>query len=148
MNGKPSWALIALFMALTLPTQASAQSKSPLQADHGFNKAMLAYQQQDYSGAYKQLVPLAKKDHAPAMAQLAYMYEYGIGVRKNAGEAAKLYKKLMVAYTAKATAGDAEAQYQVGQLYYGGKGVPENVPEAMEWYQKAAEQGHLISQYK
>jgi TPR repeat protein len=148
MNGKQSGAIIALFFSLALPLQANAQAKSKSQPDSGFNKAMLAYQGQNYTGAYKLLVPLAKKGYAPAMAQLAYMYEYGIGARKDAGEAAKLYKKLLSQYLEQAQQGNAEAQYQVGQLHYGGKGVPENVPEAMRWYAKAGENGHLEAQYK
>ncbi|MBP7917266.1 MAG: sel1 repeat family protein, partial [Arenimonas sp.] len=140
--------MIAFFFSLALSLQANAQTKPRSQPDSGFNKAMLAYQGQNYAGAYKLLVPLAKKNHVPAMAQLAYMYEYGIGVRKDAGEAGKLYKKLMGQYMQQAQQGNAEAQYQVGQLHYGGKGVPENVPEAMRWFAQAGENGHLESQYK
>lgn len=53
-----------------------------------------------------------------------------------------------------ALAGDAEAQYQVGKAYYEGngkkyqgKGLPDDYPRAIEYLRKAAEQGHLPSQY-
>jgi TPR repeat protein len=92
MNGKQSGALIAFFFSLALPLHANAQAKSKSQPDSGFEKAMLAYQGQNYTGAYKLLLPLAKKGYAPAMAQLAYMYEYGIGVRKDPAKRANCTK--------------------------------------------------------
>ena len=99
---KQSGAIIALFLALALPAP-NAGAADP--ASDSFDAALTVYAERNYSQSVKLLMSLAKKNYAPAQAQLAYMYEYGIGVRKDAGEAAKLYKKLMSSYTAKAATG-------------------------------------------
>ncbi|WP_417431958.1 tetratricopeptide repeat protein [Kiloniella sp.] len=39
-----------------------------------------------------------------------------------------------------------EAQYALGQMYSKGLGTEQNVKTAASWYEKAADQGHLLSQ--
>jgi hypothetical protein len=48
--------------------------------------------------------------------------------------------------TARAPAGDVEAQYHLGQAYENGFGVKKDPSEAAHWYQRAAEQGHSDAQ--
>jgi uncharacterized protein len=43
--------------------------------------------------------------------------------------------------------GHACAQYHLGWKYHNGKGVIQDYKEALKWYSKAAEQGHISSQY-
>ena len=42
--------------------------------------------------------------------------------------------------------GRVEAEFQLGVMYFLGVGVPQDVVEAVKWYQKAAEQGHVVAQ--
>ena len=64
----------------------------------------------------------------------------GIGVVKDATEAAHLYRKA-------AEQGHAEAQAFLGYLYASGEGVPEDLEEAVAWIRKAAEQGSAVGQF-
>jgi TPR repeat protein len=48
---------------------------------------------------------------------------------------------------AKASAGDAEAQYQLGRIYEFGEGIRPNAVSAVKWYRKAAEQELARAQY-
>jgi uncharacterized protein len=53
----------------------------------------------------------------------------------------------MVALTAKANAGDPEAQYQMGRAALGlGRPTPDEMAKASAWFEKAAEQGHAKAQ--
>jgi len=47
---------------------------------------------------------------------------------------------------AKATEGDAAAQYDLGWRYYFGEEVEQDYEKAVEWFTKAAEQGHTEAQ--
>jgi TPR repeat protein len=46
------------------------------------------------------------------------------------------------ALTAKAEAGDAEAQFQLGAAFAKGQGITNSYAEAARWYQRAVDQGH------
>ena len=48
---------------------------------------------------------------------------------------------------AKANKGDAKAMFKLGNMYRHGQGEEKNPTKAFEWYEKAATQGHKISQY-
>ena len=67
------------------------------------------------------------------------MYENGLGVSKDYGEAIKWYCKA-------AERGDAKAQHSLATMYLNGKGVDKNSAEALKWFLKAAEQGNVESQ--
>ena len=69
---------------------------------------------------------------------LAYMYYYGIFVKKSYKSAFELFLK----------AGEDEnlyAQEKLGDMYYEGEYVKKNFNKALEWYGKAAEQGSLYA---
>ena len=63
------------------------------------------------------------------------LYQRGVTLRKDAGEAAIWYRKA-------AAQGHAEAQFKLGAGYENGEGVEQDLNEAAIWYRKAAEQGH------
>ena len=44
---------------------------------------------------------------------------------------------------AKASAGDAKAQYQLGLFYYRGKHVPQDYAQALNWFDTAAKNGSI-----
>ncbi|KAG0274208.1 hypothetical protein BGZ95_010010, partial [Linnemannia exigua] len=48
---------------------------------------------------------------------------------------------------ARASQGEADAQFSLGDMLRDGKGVRQDRRAAMDWYSKAAEQGHARSQY-
>ena len=87
-----------------------------------------------YQSARPALTILANQDNPVAQVQYGRMYELGIGVKKNAPEAIKWYRKA-------AEKGDAQAQCALGQSYMEGEGVAQNKVTAFKWYRKAAEQG-------
>ena len=89
-----------LLFSLVLPIQAQSRKKTINDASYrsAYTVALTSYKNQQFALSVRQLIPLAKKNYAPAMAQLAYMYEYGIGLPKNVTEANKLYKKLLINY--------------------------------------------------
>ena len=86
----------------------------------------------------------------------AYCNFYGIGITKNCTEAFELFKKA-------ADTGDADSYYMLGECcetYYNygselidlksvmGLKIEEAIPYAIEYYEKAASQGHIMSQYR
>jgi uncharacterized protein len=48
---------------------------------------------------------------------------------------------------AKASLGDAAAQFNIGVMYYEGQGVQQDYNQAAAWYRKAAGQGHAKAQF-
>ncbi|KAK3820640.1 MAG: hypothetical protein J3R72DRAFT_529172 [Linnemannia gamsii] len=48
---------------------------------------------------------------------------------------------------ARASQGEADAQFALGEMLKNGKGVRQDRRAAMDWYSKAAEQGHARAQY-
>ncbi|KAG0015737.1 hypothetical protein BGZ82_001297 [Podila clonocystis] len=47
----------------------------------------------------------------------------------------------------KARLGDRDAQFALGEMYDRGQGTVQSASQALEWYEKAAEQGHIVAQY-
>ncbi len=70
---------------------------------------------------------------------LGFRYANGVGVKMDAAEAAKWYRKV-------AEQGDAIGQFLLGECYEKGNGVKKDTAEATMWYRKAADQGHLGAQ--
>lgn len=60
----------------------------------------------------------------------------------NQPEETKLFNEL----SARASAGDVEAQYEIGWRSAIGMGLPENEPLAVEFLKRAAAGGHLLAQ--
>ena len=96
---------------------------------------------------------------------LGKLYEEGVGVPADPGEAAKWYRRAAKARsgntyvysapvgderygrvipvaTGPATPGLSEAQYRLGLLYRDGRGVDQNLKRARRWLERAAEKGH------
>jgi TPR repeat protein len=65
------------------------------------------------------------------MRNLGLLYENGLGVTKDAAEAARWYQKA-------ADAGDALGMVNLGSMYENGTGVTKDAAEAARWYRKAA----------
>ena len=74
-----------------------------------------------------------------AQYELAWRYQFGIGIEQDYQEAMKWYREAAVKEY-------AAAQSQIGWMYQQGLGVEQNYAEALKWYIKAAEQGNAPAQ--
>ncbi len=89
----------------------------------------------DYARAMELYTEAADLDYADAMAQLAYMYQEGLGVERS-------YVSAMEWNNRAALQNNAQAQAQIGYMYHMGLGVTQNLDEAGRWYARAVDQGH------
>jgi hypothetical protein len=105
------------------------QSASP------FQKAVAAYNREDYAGALQLLRPVADSGNVRAQALLGFMYQGGLGVLKDYIEAAKWYRRA-------ADTGDAIAQFEIGFMHLNGQGVPRDPVSAYMWLDLAAMREH------
>jgi TPR repeat protein len=69
-----------------------------------------------------------------ATAALGTFYDYGLGTKKSASRAVKLYREA-------ASSANSDAQYNLGLALYEGRGVKRDQSEAVRWFQKAACKG-------
>ena len=95
---------------------------------------MTAFKSGDYQAAFKEWKPLADKGDANAQCNLGIMFQKGLWVDKDPGEAFRLFQSA-------ADKGNAQAQYQLAQMYAKGWGVPQNYTSALMWTQKSAAAG-------
>ncbi len=102
-------------------------------------RGVVAYFADDYKTALVILEPLAEQGYADAQTIFGAMYNNGLGVSQNYGEAIKWYRKAAVQ-------GQVGAQYNLGAVYHKGQGVEVDYGEAFKWYRKAATQGHADAQ--
>ncbi|MGA2774369.1 MAG: tetratricopeptide repeat protein [Bryobacteraceae bacterium] len=100
-----------------------------------------AYQNGDYSTAFKEFLPLAEQGSARAQFRVAYMYDVGKGVARNSEQAVRWYR-------AAAANGEAAAQYNLGLMLANGEGVAKDYDEAAKWFRSAASQGDSMAQYE
>jgi TPR repeat protein len=107
------------------------QSASP------FEKAVAAYNREDYAGALQLSRPLAESGSVPAQRLLGYMYQSGIGVLKDYFEAAKWFRA--------ADTGDDIGQYAIGMMHLNGQGVPRDPVSAYMWLDLAAMREHRLA---
>ena len=108
-------------------------------ANADFEKGHIAYLQQDYTTALKELQVSAQQGHASSQFVLGSMYINGQGVPQDDREAIVWFRKA-------AEQGNAEAQYQLGGMYLRGESIPQSYIEAANWFRKAAEQNNAKSQ--
>ncbi|MBY0239202.1 MAG: sel1 repeat family protein [Burkholderiaceae bacterium] len=105
----------------------------------GFAEGATAYNNRNYTVAYKEIEPLARAGNTDAEHLLGLMYYMGRGVQQS-------YKQAMNWHRKAAHKGKADAQYVVGAMYYTGNAVIQDHKQAITWFRKAAEQGHADAQ--
>jgi len=105
----------------------------------GFAEGATAYNNKNYSLAYKEIAPLARAGNTDAEHLFGLMYYMGRGVRQD-------YREALVWHRKAAVKGKADAQYVVGAMYYTGNAVIQDHKQAVVWFRKAAEQGHAEAQ--
>ena len=140
-------------------------------------KALEAYDFEEYENAFIWLKPWAKEGDADAQYRLGLLYENGYGVDVNTKLALKWYRasakqgqrkakrrlqNLRKSATAAsgnesvatqwyedlAVSGDSEAQYYLGFIYETGWSVPVDNIEATRWYEKSAAKGVKEAQFR
>ncbi len=85
----------------------------------------------DYTQAYRWLSAAAEKGVSRAIANLASMYEGGLGIQKDTAKAKHLYERV----------GRVEfmAALALGRIYSSGVDVPQDPVKAFRWYSAAVE---------
>jgi len=121
--------LLLAFLILMLGTPVSA----------GYDEAWVAYVNQDYETALKELKPLAEQGDPRSQYAVGWMYRNGEGVAQDYQTAVKWYRLA-------ADQGHAEAQKSLGLMYQFGEGIAQNNQNASKWYRLAAEQGNAEAQ--
>ena len=91
----------------------------------------------DYAQGLEWLSRAAKQNHAPALFDLANLYENGLYVQQDMAKALELYEQA-------AKQGYLDAQYNLGILYLK---RPRNYAKAQFWLQQAANQNDRDAQY-
>lgn len=154
-----------ILLAASLMLGMSAQVFA---ADLG--KGTFAFENKDYSTAFKELQPLAKTGNPDALNMVGQMYENGWGVEKDEKKAKrfysrgaslghlpsvnslraiknKAYKIELQTVIPAAESGDAEAQNRLGEMAEFGYGMDRDPNLALQWFLKAADQGLAAAQH-
>jgi TPR repeat protein len=121
--------ILAVFMLLLMAGPAWA----------GFDEGMAAAGRRDYIAAAEEWLPLAEQGHVGAQYNIGVLYDQGLGVPQDFGEATKWYRLA-------AEAGHVDAQANLGFAYQQGRGVAPDNAEAARWYRLAADQGDVEAQ--
>lgn len=104
-------------------------------------KGLDAAQAGDFETALREWKPLVQEGDADAQFNLGVMYDRGLGVLQDYGEAVKLYRLA-------AQQGNARAQYNLGIMYGNGKGVEQSHSTAHMWFNIAAANGIQVAPEK
>lgn len=81
----------------------------------------------------------AELNHPGALAQLGYMYSYGVGCEANAQTAAQYSLR-------SAEAGFPQGQYNASQLYRSGAGLDQDLDKSLEWLEMSVSQEYRPAQ--
>lgn len=103
-------------------------------------QAVHAFGVEDYMRAYKLLLPLAAAGDVVAQYYLASLFDAGLGIDRNAAEAAYWYRLA-------ALNGHIDSQYNLGVAYSRGDGVERDMSDAARWWRAAASRGSLNAQF-
>ena len=118
--------LITLMMFAAAPASAGK-----------FDDARAAYNQGDYSTAFRLFRELAKQGNRSALYILGVMYDNSQGAPQDYAEAAKWYRLA-------AEQGIAEAQTNLGLMYDEGSGVSQDNITAHMWYNIGSANGKAL----
>jgi len=102
----------------------------PLWADD-FQDGMAAAQKGHYREAFTVWWPLARYGDPDAQHNLGVLYDFGLGVDRDARSAVIWYKRAAIQ-------GHPEAQNNLGMMYFYGQGVNKDLGLARIWLNKAA----------
>ncbi len=128
--------LVSLAVASSLALSATTGQARAIALEQG----LVAFRDGHYAQAVPVLKRYAERGNAAAQVKLAAMYENGLGMPRDAHEAAELYRRA-------ARQGNAEAQFRLGIMYLDGVAVTPNESEALQWISRAAFQGHKEAEF-
>lgn len=111
----------------------------PLSAQAGFDEAIAAANDGQFTEAFQEFSALAEQGDARAQQALGWMYYEGQGRARDYQQAAHWYRLA-------AEQGNVTAQINLAQMLAYGKGVPQDFAEAARWWHKLAEQGDSRAQ--
>lgn len=103
------------------------------------DKAVTAYERQEYDTALAIMRPLADQGHTEAQYFMGTFYLYGAGVEMNPGLANVWFRRAFDQWQTEARQGKATAMVEVAMMLNTGIGVDRNTPKAIEWLNRAAE---------
>ena len=86
----------------------------------------------------KEVRKSAEEGDASAQNRLGLLYDEGVGVPQNCGQAKEWFEKA-------AKQGHAGAQTNLGTLYLQGAGTPQSTQMALIWFSRAAEQDDVLA---
>lgn len=142
-------ALLLVFLVYSPAQAASARlsltPETPVQLAGSLTRtarseAVAALSIEDYSRAYALLMPIAAGGDVVAQYYLASLHDAGLGVERNAAEAAYWYRQAAIN-------GHPDAQYNLGVAYSRGDGVQRDMTDAARWWRAAALTGSLNAQF-
>lgn len=119
------------------------EATAPDQLERLFWQAYRDFHDGRREAALPVLHAIADKGKAPAMAQLAWAYNAGQGVRRSATMARYWIDRLL----RNAEAGNPEAQHLIANEYGSGSILIEDEEKARDWLLKSAEGGFAEAQY-
>ncbi|MEE8516123.1 MAG: tetratricopeptide repeat protein [Alphaproteobacteria bacterium] len=125
---------LAAFLLAAILVFPSANPTLAAGADAAFAEGLRAYDAGDYTGAFNRWRPLAESGDAEAETALAELYFQGLGVRRDAAEAARWYRRA-------AERGHGVAQMNLGDMLARGQGIKRDPVRAYFWLELAARQG-------
>jgi TPR repeat protein len=126
--------ILVVFTGLLLSLNAPAQANAKLEV------GIYAKNEGKYDVALMAFKPLVELGFGAAQFEVAEMYEFGLGVKKDPKAAAQLYLKA-------AEQGYATAQFKVSRLYHEGKVLPLDHKAAIMWLKKSAALGLAAAQF-
>lgn len=103
--------------------------------DEDFLLAETAHASGEYIQAASIWQRLSNDNDIVSRTRLAWLYEKGLGVKRDLTKAAKLFRQ-------SAVDGDADAQYALAVMLQTGKGQTKDINESKLWLQSAADLGH------
>ncbi|HEX2581007.1 MAG TPA: hypothetical protein VHL08_03435 [Dongiaceae bacterium] len=106
-----------------------------------FDAGVAAFKKGDFASALREWQAEAEQGNADAANAIGALYDRGLGVKIDHGEAFKWYSQA-------AAAGHAVAMRNLANLYAMGHGVPYDIAQAKSWYGKAAGLGDAVASQK
>lgn len=100
-----------------------------------FNRATVAYDRGDYTAAFRYYTISSEMGHKGASCNLGYMYQKGLGCKRNRRLAAHCFELA-------AEAGSTAGAYNLGMCYLNGRGKVYDHKKARAWLIRAKEAGH------
>jgi len=115
-------------------TTSQKGSERQLTATEMNVKGTHAYFRGDFRVARQWYERAVSAGDSEAMANLAVLYENGLGVEYDFAKARQLFEKA-------ATAGNADAMFGLGTMYEWAEGVAQDYQQALDWFEKGAASG-------